>query len=127
MNNNITLLIARVLLAVLFIIAGLNKLGGIEGTAGYIGSVGLPFPTLLAWGTAFFEVIAGLAILAGFKTQLAAYALAAFCIASAIIFHNGFADPSQMNAMLKNFALAGGFLALSVAGAGALSVDAKRG
>lgn len=127
MNNNITLLIARVLLAVLFIIAGLNKLGGIEGTAGYIGSVGLPFPTLLAWGTAFFEVIAGLAILAGFKTQWAAYALAAFCIASAIIFHNGFADPSQMNAMLKNFALAGGFLALSVAGAGALSVDAKRG
>lgn len=126
MNNNITLLIARVLLAVLFIIAGLNKLGGIEGTAGYIGSVGLPFPTLLAWGTAFFEVIAGLAILAGFKTQWAAYALAAFCIASAIIFHNGFADPSQMNAMLKNFALAGGFLALSVAGAGALSVDARR-
>lgn len=126
MNNNITLLIARVLLAVLFIIAGLNKLGGIEGTAGYIGSVGLPFPTLLAWGTAFFEVIAGLAILAGFKTQWAAYALAAFCIASAIIFHNGFADPSQMSAMLKNFALAGGFLALSVAGAGALSVDARR-
>lgn len=126
MNNNITLLIARVLLAVLFIIAGLNKLGGIEGTAGYIGSVGLPFPTLLAWGTAFFEVIAGLAILAGFKTQWAAYALAAFCIASAIIFHNGFADPSQMNAMLKNFALAGGFLALSVAGAGALSIDARR-
>lgn len=126
MNNNITLLIARVLLAVLFIIAGLNKLGGIEGTAGYIGSVGLPFPTLLAWGTAFFEVIAGLAILAGFKTQWAAYALTAFCIASAIIFHNGFADPSQMNAMLKNFALAGGFLALSVAGAGALSVDARR-
>lgn len=126
MNNNITLLIARVLLAVLFIIAGLNKLGGIEGTAGYIGSVGLPFPTLLAWGTAFFEVIAGLAILAGFKTQWAAYALAAFCIASAIIFHNGFADPSQMNAMLKNFALAGGFLALSVPGAGALSVDARR-
>jgi putative oxidoreductase len=126
MNNTVTLLIARILLAVIFIVAGLNKLGGIEGTAGYIGSVGLPFPTLLAWGTAVFEIIAGLAILAGFKTQWAAYALAAFCIASGIIFHNGFADPAQMTAMMKNFALAGGFLALSVAGAGALSVDARR-
>ena len=126
MNSNITLLVARILLAAIFIIAGLNKFGSIDGTAGYIGSVGLPFPTLLAWGTAFFEVIAGVAILAGFKTQLASYALAAFCVASAIIFHNGFADASQMNAMMKNFALAGGFLALSVAGAGALSVDAKR-
>ena len=127
MNNTTTLLVARILLAVIFIIAGFNKLGDIDGTAGYIGSVGLPFPSLLAWGTAFFEVIVGTAILVGFKTQLASYALAAFCVASAIIFHNGFADASQMSTMMKNFALAGGFLALSVAGAGALSVDAKRG
>jgi len=126
MNSATTLLVARVLLAALFIIAGLNKFGSIEGTAGYIGSVGLPFGTLLAWGTAFFEVIAGAAILVGFMTKPAAFALAAFSIVSALIFHNGLLNPAEMTNMLKNFALAGGFIALGTIGAGSMSVDAKR-
>lgn len=126
MNNSTVLLIARILLALLFILAGLNKFGNIAGTAGYIGSVGLPMGTLLAWGTAIFEVAAGIAILIGFQTKLASWALAAFCIASAVIFHNNFAVQAEMTAFLKNLALAGGFLALSAAGAGNISVDARR-
>lgn len=126
MNNSTVLLIARILLAAIFVLAGFNKLFGIEGTAGYIGSVGLPFPTLLAWGTAFFEIIAGIMIAVGFQTKLAAYALAAFSIVSALIFHNNLGDQMQFILFMKNFAMAGGFLALSVAGAGSLSVDAKR-
>lgn len=126
MNNSTVLLIARILLAAIFVLAGFSKLTGIEGTAGYIGSVGLPFPTLLAWGTAFFEIIAGIMIAVGFQTKLAAYALAAFSIVSALIFHNNLGDQMQFILFMKNFAMAGGFLALSVAGAGSLSVDAKR-
>ena len=42
MSSSVTLLIARALLSAIFIMAGLQKFGGIEGTAGYIGSVGLP-------------------------------------------------------------------------------------
>lgn len=127
MNNATTLLIARILLAAIFILAGLNKLTGIEGTAGYIASVGLPAPALLAWGAAIFEIVAGIAILVGFFTKLNAYALAAFCIASGLIFHNNFGDQIQFILFMKNLAMAGGFLALSVSGPGALSVDAKRG
>lgn len=126
MNNSTALLIARILLAAIFVLAGFSKLTSIGGTAGYIGSVGLPFPTLLAWGTAFFEIIAGIAIAVGFQTKLAAYALAAFSIVSAMIFHNNLGDQTQFILFMKNFAMAGGFLALSVAGAGALSLDAKR-
>jgi len=127
MNSATTLLLARILLAAIFILAGLNKFGNIEGTAGYIGSVGLPMGTLLAWGTAIFEVVAGIAILIGFQTKLVCWALAAFCIVSAAIFHNNFGDQIQFILFMKNLAMAGGFLALSVAGAGSLSVDAKRG
>lgn len=127
MNNSTILLIARILLAIIFILAGFNKFGNIAGTAGYIGSVGLPMGTLLAWGTAFFEVLAGIAILIGFQTKLVSWALAAFCIVSAAIFHNNFGDQTQMILFMKNLAMAGGFLALSVSGAGGLSVDAKRG
>ena len=127
MNNATALLIARILLAAIFILAGLNKFGNIAGTAGYIGSVGLPMGTLLAWLTAIFEVVAGIMIVVGFQTKLAAWALAAFCIVSAAIFHNNFADQTQFILFMKNLAMAGGFLALSVSGAGSMSVDARRG
>lgn len=126
MNSSMILLIARILLAIIFIMAGLNKFGNIAGTAGYIGSVGLPMGTLLAWAAAVFEVVAGIAILIGFQTKLAAWALAAFCIVSAAIFHNNFGDQIQMILFMKNLAMAGGFLALSVSGPGSISVDGRR-
>ena len=127
MNNNLTLLVARILLALIFVLAGLNKFGSIAGTAGYISSVGLPAPTILAWLTAIFEVVAGLMIAAGFMTRLASYALAAFCVVSAVIFHNNLGDQTQFIMFAKNLAIAGGFLALSVSGPGALSVEGRRG
>lgn len=127
MNNNTTLLIGRILLAFIFIMAGANKLGGIEGTAGYIASKGLPASVLLAWAAAFFEVIAGLFILVGFKTKMAAYALALFCLFTGFVFHFDPADQAQFISFMKNLAIAGGFLALAVSGAGSFSVDARRG
>lgn len=130
MNNNTVLLVARILLAAIFIIAGFFKLSGgpegIAGLAGYIGSKGIPFALPVAWLTATFEVVAGIMIVIGFKTRLVSYALAAFCIAAAVIFHNNFGDQTDYNMFIKNFAIAGGYLALSVVGAGAFSVDAKR-
>lgn len=130
MNNNTVLLLARVLLAAIFIIAGLGKLsGGIEGmagVAGWVASKGIPAALPLTWGAAIFEVVAGLLILVGYKTRLVCYALAAFCVFTAVVFHNNLADQNDFNAFLKNFAIAGGYLALSIVGAGTFSLDAKR-
>lgn len=127
MSPSLPLLIGRVLLSVMFIMAGLQKFGGIEGTAGYIASVGLPAPTLLAWLSAIFETLAGLAILVGFQTRLAAMLLALFCVVTALVFHANFGDQMQMLLFMKNVTIAGGFLALAAAGAGAWSLDARRG
>ncbi len=126
MSNNIVLLIGRVLLSVMFILAGFQKFGDIAGTAGYISYIGLPAGTLLAWLAAIFEVVAGVAILVGFQTKYAAWALALFCVFTAAVFHNNLADMNQMLFFMKNITIAGGFFALAVSGAGALSVDAKR-
>lgn len=126
MNANVTLLIARILLAAIFILAGLGKFGDIAGTAGYIGSVGLPAPTLLAWLSGLFEVLVGLAVLVGFRTREASWALAAFSVVAALIFHNNLGDQMQMVMFLKNFAMAGGFLALATSGPGAYALDARR-
>lgn len=127
MSNSVALLIARLLLSVMFIMAGLQKFGSIDGTAGYIGSVGLPAPAALAWLSAIFETLAGIAILIGFQTRIAAILLALFCIVTALFFHTNFADMSQMLFFMKNVTIAGGFLALYAAGAGSISVDARRG
>lgn len=121
-NNAVVLLVARILLAVIFILAGFQKFGGIEGTAGYITSAGLPAGTALAWLSGIFEVLAGVAILIGFQTRYAAILLALFSVFTGIVFH-GAADSTGL---LKNLALAGGFLALYVAGPGSYSVDARR-
>ncbi|MCB1465011.1 MAG: DoxX family protein [Nitratireductor sp.] len=127
MSNNLILLIARILLSVIFILAGVTKFGAIDGNAQYIASVGLPAPTLLAWAAAIFETVAGLFILAGFLTRYTSLALAAFCVFTGFMFHYAPADQMQMVMFMKNLAIAGGFLVLSLAGPGSISVDARRG
>jgi len=126
MNNNITLLVSRILMAIIFILAGVGKFADIAGTAGYIESVGLPAGTLLAWLSGFFELVTGLAILVGFRTGAVAWALAIFSVVAALFFHNNLGDQMQMVMFLKNLAMAGGFLALSIAGPGSYSLDARR-
>lgn len=127
MSNNLFLLVARVFLATLFIVSGLGILADPSGFAGYMGFIGLPFPTLVAWLVIALKVLGGLAILVGFQTRYAAYAIAAFTVGSAFLGHMDFSDQMEMTAFMKNFAIAGGFLALSVAGPGAWSLDARRG
>lgn len=127
MSNSVILLIGRILLSVMFIMSGLQKFGGIEGTAGYIGSVGLPAATALAWLAAIFETVAGIAILVGFQTRIAALLLAAFCVFAGYVFHFQPEDQMQMISFMKNMTIAGGFLALYVSGPGTLSVDARAG
>ena len=127
MSNSVILLAGRILMAFIFIMAGFGKLaGGIEGTAGYIASVGLPAATLLAWLAAIFELVAGILILVGFMTRQTAWALAAFCVFTGFVFHFQPTDQAQFISFMKNLAMAGGFLFLTVTGAGSISVDAKR-
>ena len=127
MTNSVLLLAERILLAFIFILSGWGKFFAIEGTAGYISSVGLPAATLLAWAAAIFELVAGLALLVGFRTRETAWALAAFTLFAGFVFHFQPSDQMQMISFMKNLAVAGGFLALGQAGAGSLSLDARLG
>jgi putative oxidoreductase len=124
-------LIARILLALMFILAGLSKFAGLEGTAGYIASKGLPLPGVLAFLTALFEVVGGLAIAIGFHARIAALALALFTLLASVLFHNFWAMPAEQHMVqqlmfMKNLSVAGGLLLLFAFGAGGASVDARR-
>lgn len=123
--------IARVLLALMFVLAGFSKFGGLEGTAGYIGSKGLPAPYLLAVATAFLEVVGGLLLIVGFQARWAALALAVFTLLASVLFHNFWAMPAEqafVNQLMfmKNLAVAGGLLFVFSLGAGPASLDNRR-
>lgn len=126
-SNSLAILVGRVLLSLMFIVAGYGKLTAIAGTAGWFGSLGLPAPTVVAVLVGLLELVGGLAILVGYQTRIAALVLAAFTIGATLIAHTDLADQVQQLFFLKNLAITGGFLALAASGAGALSVDARRG
>lgn len=127
MTESSVLLIGRILVAAIFIISGFGKLTAIGGTAGYFGSMGLPLPMVTAIVVGLVELLGGLALAIGYQTRIAALALAAFTFASAFVAHFDLADQMQFIQFMKNMAITGGFLFLSVRGAGALSLDAHRG
>jgi putative oxidoreductase len=133
MGRNALLLLSRLLLAALFVPSGFHALADIAGTSGYFAGLGLPLPVVAAWGTGVFELIAGLLILIGFQTPGVALLLAAFCIVAGSIGHYGQGGEDPMLAFLhqqmlmKDIAIAGGFLALAMAGPGAWSVDGRSG
>ncbi|MDE2579301.1 MAG: DoxX family protein [Hyphomicrobiales bacterium] len=119
--NNAALLAARILMCVLFVVAGYGKITGYAHTQAYMQSAGVPGPLLpLVIAT---ELGGGLAILLGFQTRIVAVLLAGFTVLSALFFHTNFADQNQMINFMKNLAIAGGFLSLFVSGAGAWSLD----
>lgn len=123
-------LIGRIMLAVLFLPAGLSKIGGFAGTAGYIASKGLPLPEVGAAIAIAVEVLGGLALILGFGTRWAALILAAFTVVAGVIFHNFWALPADQQTVqqimfMKNIAIAGGLLQVVAFGAGSFSVDAK--
>jgi putative oxidoreductase len=121
--KNVSELVGRSLLAVLFLLSGLGKIGAYAGTVTYMSSLGVPgalLPVVIAT-----EVLGALAIIVGWKTRVIASVLAGFSLLAAAIFHNNFGDQIQMIMFLKNVSIAGGFLLLVANGAGALSIDRR--
>ena len=124
-------LVGRILLAALFLPAGIGKLTGFAGTVGYITSVGLPLPQVAAAIALVVEIVGGIALITGFGTRFAALALAVFTLVASIFFHNFWALPADQQMIpqllfFKNIAVIGGLLTLAAWGAGSWSLDARR-
>lgn len=125
MKNNAVMLLARLLLAQVFLVSGLEKLvTGYAATQRYMESMGIPgflLPLVIA-----LEIGGSLALIAGFLTRWAALALAVFSLVAAATFHSSFGDQTQTIMFMKDLAMAGGLLLLWAHGAGAYSLDGRR-
>lgn len=113
-------LVARILLAWIFIVSGWGKVSDYAGTVGYMQAMGVSASLLPL--VIFAELGGGLAILFGFQARVAALGLAVFSLLTAFLFHSG-SDMNNAINFMKNLGLAGGFLALALLGAGKLSID----
>lgn len=117
-------LLARLLLAWIFLVEGLAKIQDYAGTADYMESFGvsgglLPLVIIAEFG-------GGLLVAFGLWARWAALALAGFCGLTALFFHADFADPDQLIQFQKNLAIGGGFLMLVAYGPGRWSLDGMR-
>jgi putative oxidoreductase len=121
--NNILDLTGRVLISLIFLLSGINKIGNYEGTVGWMESLGVPGIFLIP--AIILEIGAPISIMIGYKVKVSAALLSIFCIATAVIFHNNFSDQMQFISFMKNIALAGGFLFLVVNETKDFSLDKK--
>ncbi len=125
MQNNTKYLpfVGRVLIGGIFAVSGLSKLGSYAGTTAAITAAGLPLAPLGFAVAIAIEIGLGLFLLIGYRTRLAALALAIWCVVTAIFFHRNFADQNTMIHFMKNLMIAGGLLQIVHFGAGAFGVD----
>ena len=133
MNNSLANVApaARALLALIFIMTGLQKIGGYAGTQGYMEMMGVPgslLPIVIA-----VEILGGVALLVGFQARIAAFVLAGFTIVAGTIFHlvpsfgmDGMAAQGEVIHFMKNLSITGGLAMVVIFGAGAWSADNRR-
>lgn len=121
-------LIGRVLLGLIFVLAGFGKLSNPAATVGYMTAYGMPYANLLVWPAGLVELGGGILLLVGWHARWAATALILFVIPATLIFHQFWsvdaaqAQMQQIN-FLKNLAIIGGLLYVVAYGSGVCSLS----
>ena len=116
-------LLGRILIVVIFLGAGVNKITDYSGTLEYMNSASVPVSQVALPLAIVFLMVGGLSVLFGIKGRIGALLLVIFLIPTTYYFHQGWVDDAQQIAMLKNIGLIGGLMGIIAHGTGAFSVD----
>ncbi|GIW45669.1 MAG: membrane protein [Candidatus Binatia bacterium] len=121
-------LLGRVLLALIFILAGLNKIPNFTKVAEGMAQHRVPLPEAALIATILIEVLGGLAIAIGVRTRAAATVLVAWLLVVTVVYHTNLVvqhPEDQTIQFLKNLAILGGLLGLVARGPGKISFDER--
>ena len=129
-SSNITALVGRFLLSLIFIMSGFSKIMMYSQTVGYAAAKGLPMAGVAIGVAAAVEALCGLGVLTGFQARASAWLLFLYLIPATLMFHNfwtmqGMERQDNMIHFMKNLAILGGLLVLAANGAGRYSLDAR--
>lgn len=124
MLTNATALAGRVALSAIFVWSAYGKFQAPDAVMAYIASHGVPYDHLAFVASLLAEFVGGLLILLGAGARWASFALAGFCLATALVFHRQFGDENELIHALKNLAIAGGLLQLAAFGPGRWTIAA---
>jgi putative oxidoreductase len=116
-------LIGRILLVLIFLSSGIEKIEGFEGTAQFMAKYGMPYTSFFLFGAIIFELAGSIFVIIGYYARFGALLLLVFLIPTTIIFHTNFDDPIQVIMFMKNVSMFGGLLVLLAMGAGRFSLD----
>ena len=123
MLSNIFDLIGRILISLVFLLSGVNKIINYDDT--FMWMEDYEVAGILLIPTIILEIVAPILIIIGYQVRISAVLLGMFCIATAIIFSSDFSDQMQIVGFLKNLGLAGGFLFLAINGSRKYSIEYK--
>jgi len=124
------LLVARILMMLLFVRFGWEKLTDFGGTSAYMAAESLPLPAVAAAVVILMEFFVGLAIVLGFWTRPLALLLALYTLGTALIGHHywtmtGAEHMANMINFYKNLSIIGGLVLLCLTGPGRYSIDRR--
>jgi uncharacterized membrane protein YphA (DoxX/SURF4 family) len=119
--GDVAFLVARILFGGVLAFMGINHFGSVDAMAGYAEAKGLPAPRFAVLASGVVLVLGGAGIVLGVFPVVAAGALAAFLLTTAVTMHDFWSAPEdqvqdEMTQFLKNVALAGGALTLVAVG-----------
>ncbi|MDP3620812.1 MAG: DoxX family protein [Polynucleobacter sp.] len=125
-----TNLIGRILIAALFLPAGIAKLTAFDGSVNYFASIGIAMPAIAVVATIIVEVLGSLLLIIGYKTRIVAIGLAIFTLIASVTGHAYWLAPAEQAYVAqllfyKNIAIIGGLIILATSGAGSISIDGK--
>jgi len=124
--DSIAALAGRILIAVIFLLSGIDKVTHYAQTLGYMTKAGLPFPQTLLVASAVIEIVCALAIIVGWRARWAAIVLAIWMIPVTLTFHNPAAGQDAMIHFMKNVGIEGGLLMVFAFGPGMWSLGRSR-
>jgi putative oxidoreductase len=121
--KSLATLVGRILLVLIFLNAGIGKIGNFEGTAQHMAQYGMPFTSFFLFGAIIFELVGSITVILGYLTRFGALLLIIFLIPTTLIFHTNFSDQIQIIMFMKNVSMFGGCLILLGMGPGRFSLD----
>jgi putative oxidoreductase len=118
------------MLAAIFVISGVSKIGNYHGTVASMEHAGIPAAPVFLYGAVLVELGCGLSVATGFRARLGSLVLVAFLIPVTYLFHfrpafdaaMTLVDRGQLIQLLKNVAIMGGQLMLYGNGAGKMTI-----